>query len=91
VLKVTAVEWDVIDRKFEIFALTLVLAPAKNGDEAQLPVVVVVVVVAAAAAAAAVAVIAVAEAGGLAPYNAEPIPSLCLPDWDCRLPFLQKL
>jgi hypothetical protein len=90
VLKVTAVEWDVIDRKFEIFALTLVLALAKNGDEAQLPVVVVVVVVVAAAAVAVIAV-AVAEAGGLAPYNAEPIPSLCLQDWDCRLPFLQKL
>jgi hypothetical protein len=87
VLKVTAVEWDVIDRKFEIFALTLVLALAKNGDEAQLPVVVVVV----AAAAVAVIAVAVAEAGGLAPYNAEPIPSLCLQDWDCRLPFLQKL
>jgi hypothetical protein len=89
VLKVTAVEWDVIDRKFEIFALTLVLAPAKNGDEAQLPVVVVVVAVAAAAVA--VIAVAVAEAGGLAPYNAEPIPCLCLQDWDCRLPFQQKL
>ena len=84
-------EWDVIDRKFEIFALTLVLAPVKNGDGAQLPVVVVAVAVVVVVVAAAAAVIAVAEAGGLAPYNAEPIPSLYLQDWDCRLPFLQKL
>ena len=74
-----------MNRKCEKFAWTLVLALAKNGHEAQLPVVVVVVV------AVAVAVIVVAEVGGPAPYNAEPIPNLCLQDWDWRLPFLQKL
>jgi hypothetical protein len=43
------------------------------------------------AVAVAVIAVAVAEAGGPAPYNDEPIPSLCLQDRDWRLPFLQRL
>jgi len=75
VSKVTVVESDVvIDHKFEKSVLTLFLAPAKHEDEAQLPVAVAVV------AAAAVVVVVAAEAGGLAPCNAEPIPSLYLQD-----------
>jgi len=80
VLKVTAPELDVaIEHKGEKVALSLVLAPARNGDEVQLPV-----------AAVAVAVLPVAELAGPAPYNVEPIPGLYSQERDWPHPFLQK-